>query len=148
MKKLIFFLLLITSCSELNTVYKIAPELQPYLDDFYLIAQERGKSFGRDNLIFKLTHDLTKTKGGLGVTTIHREGNQLGQRTIELDYDYWMKATKGEKQILTLHEFGHCFLGRVHNSGYSIMNITMNDWPKCSSAGECDHKFLLDELCR
>lgn len=150
MKKVAFIFLILISCSKPETIYRIEPELQSYVDLFFSTANDYGKHYSKDNLIVRLTHDLVKLKGGLGVTTLQYENNSLGQRTIEFDYDFWMKSTESVRQTLSLHEFGHAYLGRSHTMDYSLMNINIDryGWPICPGSVECDHKFLLDELFR
>ena len=138
-------LCLLASCSPPDLVYRVEPDLQPYANYFFETAAQYGKTFERQNLVLRITPGLVKSKGGLGVTTFHRDG----QRTIEFDSAFWASSSESVRQVLALHEFGHGFLGRSHNQGYSIMNIKISPfgWPQCEGS-ECDHKFLLDELFR
>ena len=143
----VIFLSILFGCTSPEKEFKIEDNLQPYVDNFFTIAEQHGRRFQKDNLIIKLTHDLVTTKKGLGVTTLRYVGKQLGQRTIEFDYDFWIHATESQHETLSLHEFGHAYLYRVHTDGYSIMNVNISrgGWPQCAGQ-ECDHKFLLDEL--
>ncbi len=75
-----------------------------------------------------------------GLTTLRNNG---GQRQIEFDQKFWNESNQGIREVLTLHEFGHAFLGRIHTTEFSIMNPQMGNkgWPE-----GVDHKILLDEL--
>lgn len=145
----IISVVILFGCAAPEREFKVEDNLDFYVDNFFTIAEGYGKRFQKDNLIIKLTHDLVKTKNGLGVTTLEYCNKQLGQRTIEFDYDYWINATESKRETLSLHEFGHAYLGRGHTTGYSIMNVNISrgGWPLCYGK-ECDHKFLLDELFR
>ena len=39
-----------------------------------------------------------------------------GQREIEIDQIYWEGASAAHKEVLIFHEFGHCILGRDHDT--------------------------------
>ncbi len=148
MKKIILVFLLF-GCSQQERIFKIEDNLQSYVDNFFAISGQYGYVFQRDNLIIKTTHDLVDIKGGWGATTLNYRNGKLGQRIIEFDYDFWMKATESQRETLSLHEFGHAYLNRQHTTGYSLMNVSISPvgWPKCSG-GECKHEFLLEELFR
>ncbi len=138
MKKLtILFLLL--GCQQ-ETQYRVDPMIKPYLENFYEIASSHGINFDRSNLVIITEYGLNSQLHYVGLTTIQSNG---GQRQIEFDLEFWEKSDESVREVLTLHEFGHAFLGRSHNTGFSIMNpsIGATGWPK-----NTDHKFLLDEL--
>lgn len=148
MKKTILILIaaFTSSCySPINdTQYKIDPMAQPYLDQFYQIADSYQKHFDCSNLLIIVQYGLADQLHCDGLTTLRSNG---GQRQIEFDYEFWVESSESIKQVLTLHEFGHAFLGRVHTTDYSIMNPQMGNkgWPLINGK-EVDHKILLNEL--
>lgn len=145
MKKLLLLLLL--GCSQPVKYYSIEESLKPYIDNLFLTTSKNGYTIAKDNLTVMLTHELVKSKGGLGVTTLHYVNGVLGQRTIEFDYDFWINASESQRQTISLHEFGHAYFDRKHSEGYSIMNVNISrsGWPQCAGS-ECDHQFLISEL--
>jgi len=140
---LILFILAIGGCTKPETIYKVEPDLNPYLQKFYDIASTYGRQWNRGNLIMKLTTGLSKSQNVIGLTTKIQDG----QMTIEFDQDFWLNSSESIKEVLMYHECGHAFLNRIHTQTYSIMNIKYGatGWPICYNQ-ECDHKFLLDEL--
>lgn len=149
MKKIIYFILFIfVGCNHVDeNLYNVDPLIQPYLDNFYSIASSKyGDNFNRTNLLIMVEYGLADQFNSDGLTTLRSNG---GQRQIEFDLDFWQSASESERQVLTLHEFGHAFLGRIHTNDFSIMNPKMGNkgWPLCNTQ-ECDHKILLDELFR
>jgi hypothetical protein len=43
-----------------------------------------------------------------------------GVRVIQIDPVYWSMASDDQKEILIMHELGHCVLGLGHNTGKSM----------------------------
>lgn len=144
MRYLIFTLIILTTaCSHNENQFVVEDNLESYVDNFFNIAQLKGKRFTKDNLIIKLTHDLAKSTGYIGATVVpfHSDGS-LAQRVIQFDYDYWIKASESQKESLSLHEFGHGYLYRQHTTNYSIMNIKVSQDGIVTS----DKQVLIDEL--
>lgn len=140
MKKILCFFILTGCYSPItDTQYKIDPIIQPYLDHFYSISESYGKSLNHSNLIISIEYGLAKQFQCDGLTTLRTNG---GQRQIEFDQEFWNESTQEIREVLTLHEFGHAFLGRIHTTTFSIMNPKMGNkgWP------DNNHKILLDEL--
>lgn len=140
---ILLLLILISSCSS-DTEYSVQPELLPYLEMFDSIAVVRKVHPNYSNLVMKLTPNLAINKHCIGLTTLI----ERGQRTIQFDYDFWVKSNRGVREVLALHEFGHAFLHRTHNSRLSIMNVQLANkgWPKCTTNIDCDHKVYINEL--
>lgn len=141
------FALFFVSCYDTSNEYKIDPELVKYANNFYEIASNKyDKTFQKTNLILKLTSGLREQCKCFGLTTLTSHG---GQRTIQFDYDFWRSSSESVRETLSLHEFGHGFLGRVqHSEGNSLMNpkISATGWPTNFYRIDFDHNILLDEL--
>jgi len=141
------FVFVLAACSS-DRVYNVQDGLQSYLDNAFSISTNYRKEFSYENIILKLTLDLVKNEKCYGKTTHTKDG----QRIMEFDYNHWLTTSESKRQTLFLHEFGHCFLLKGHNSRLSLMNpdITNKGWPICKYVGsdeiDCDHTELINEL--
>lgn len=147
MKKILVLLIGILgiSCNEKDHNFYVQPELIKYYDNFQSEARIRNISYPINNAIVILSK-VAMEYGGIGASKLARDG----QRYLYIDPVYWEKATEQQRETLFFHECGHTFLGRGHNSGWSIMNpqALPYGWPICQELPVriyCS-KLLIDEL--
>lgn len=116
MRRLIYLLsaLLLLSFSLNTHVGRIVPihngvdeELKAIVNDYLELAKIKGIVF--------------KKKVGVGFTSIHR-GNVVGLchygtsfREIDIDREYWDRASRTSKRTLLFHELTHCYCTRPHD---------------------------------
>lgn len=108
---------LITACSKENSANLIIEELfidealQPYFDRFVAEGTIRGH---------EIDLEAKKIEGFLIDID---EKDVVGQcsygentsRRVNIDINYWNKASDLEKEFVIFHELGHCYLDRSHN---------------------------------
>jgi hypothetical protein len=120
------------SCSDLTdsmNIYKIDPNVKPFVDRFFNEAAVRGKKLEKINLIVVVTDNINDPllAGAAGRTTIYDQG---GQRYIYLwsgAFTWFLdQGDSAGAERLVFHEMGHAFY-RNHVDYKSIMN------PNCPS---------------
>jgi len=147
MKTLTFLLIAsfsLTGCSILqDTEYYIQPELEFYVNEFYIEAESRGLSPQRNNLIFIIEKNVTSRWGGEGVTITEKGGlNPDTQLKCYIDEDYYNSVDSICLKQTIFHELGHGILKRGHNNTWSIMNTSV----RCFGKKAEYEKRLIDEL--
>ncbi len=98
----------------------IDAELQPYFDKFVEEGTLRGQ-----------TIDLT-AKRIEGFLLEIEEEDVAGQcsysssstRKVNIDINYWNRATDLEKEFVVFHELGHCYLERSHEDAQENRSCT------------------------
>lgn len=112
---IIFSFLIITACSndggveEMPAIYDVAPEFEPYVQEFLVEAEKRGQSF-----------DFQET--GLSIQFSELPLNNangrcfLGQYRVEIDKVDWFSFSELFRSYLLFHELGHCALDRGHRN--------------------------------
>lgn len=118
--------ILIVGCTKENNEnliveeLNIDAELQPYFDRFVEEGTLRG-----------LAIDLT-AKRIEGFLLEIEEQDVAGQcsysssstRKVNIDIDYWNRATELEKEFVVFHELGHCYLERSHSDAQQNRSCT------------------------
>lgn len=81
------------------------------------------------SMIFGTPSDDESVLGVCKVYNVTRplSGSYVAGRTIVISRDFWADASEEEKEILTMHELGHCALGRTHNNNNVIAPINGRD---------------------
>lgn len=118
---LILSLLTLQSClsSFEEKEFNSTPELQSYVDQFFIEANDRGLYYPKGNLIVAFKKNLNKSEQAWGIST-----KKLGQRIIYIDYDFFyeQKQYRDRIEALIFHEMGHAILNRKHCESQSLMN--------------------------
>jgi hypothetical protein len=134
-----FALLLFTSACGKSV--KDVGEFAPYVDKFESYSRQYGNSITVSDLVIKLgTLDSSK----LGVCT---QGE--GTPTITLNDSTWNSLSADEKELLLLHEMGHCLLNRTHDNNPSDARkweSIMLQWPQKISDYSKNKEAYLKEL--
>lgn len=146
-----------TTCvRDFEPVYKVPPDIQPYLDTFIEEAQIRGFDYKIDNLF--IVYDSLVEYPTCGICNETTRNNNV-QKIIRINPQ--CEITYSEQlEALIFHELGHCFLGRFHTSeklpsgAPKSMMVPGNTgiYSPCvySLGGPCDLRFrrtyYLDEL--
>lgn len=102
------------------------PLLAPYAEEFERLALERGLGVKASTMV------LSGLDGKKGVCI--RSGSK---RWIEIDSNYFDRATPDAILILVLHEQGHCVLDRAHED-FGIMQAIL---PSTVTMDEVDELF-------
>ena len=117
MKKLFVFFLFLTSCAipfeSSNT--QIDVEFLPYLNTYrqYKLTYLKTDYISNIDIIFFSLNPPT-----IGTCKFKPNGEKL----IKIDPVYWFfGSTSTQKELLLLHELGHCDLDRDHSDASSIM---------------------------
>lgn len=136
-----------TCCMDFDQAieYRCDPELQPYLDKFYLEAEVRGVRIPKENLIMS----IEPQKNIRGAANARRCGCQRLVLVADDTYDFfstkWMSkdsAYYGMESVI-FHELGHSLLDRRHDDiGLMQSGISYFVYVK----DEVKRKELLDEL--
>lgn len=105
MSRWILISLLFTGCGSAHNVYEVG-EFAPYVAQFEQAAADTGKPTVVNNLVIKFG-EMPKP----GVIAVC---SQKSVPTITVSKAYWEKAKETDREILMLHELGHCILGRNH----------------------------------
>lgn len=106
---LLFILLLsLSTCKKEAQNVLVDPELQKYVDQFFIEAKQRGISLDESNLevVFKDIEDAC----GYGYSRY--ENTDL--RRVEIDPTCWEGQLENWKEYLIFHELGHAVLRRSH----------------------------------
>ena len=120
-KKIFPFLCLILSLSacddeEMDIIYRVPDEVQPFVDQFLVEARNRGQDLKIDNLIVELTSPVENAGQSVcGVT--YGEVVNLPQNLIQIDTQClaW-RHSEVSKEALIFHELGHAILFRQHRT--------------------------------
>lgn len=114
---LLFIYLLIVGCTEeykenlINETLHVDATIAPYFERFIEEGEKRG---------FNIDLEAKKIEGFLidieeNEVVGQCSYNSLGTRKINIDINYWNRATDLEKEFVVFHELGHCYLGRSHD---------------------------------
>lgn len=124
MKKIIgLILLLVVSCD--NFDYRVDPDVNPYLQKFYSYAKANGVKIDKENLIVKFRDGIMEERGSVAYAVCQVLNRR--QRYIYIDVDYWNSSDDEVRELIVLHECGHIFLCRSHQSyPNSIMKAELN----------------------
>ena len=149
----LFFLLLTALCCKQDPmeVQNVDADLQPYVDQFYIEAANRGYSLSR-HLDAVLSTEISQCGQGHSPNF----NGMFDKPTILISESCWATLNEDAREILVFHELGHALLNRLHidgtlPNGYSksIMcagtNFDCSDLPDylyCSNYRE----YYLDEL--
>lgn len=103
----------ITSCGKFRAKF-IEPEVLPYLEVYNQYKIEYlGQEFDYGvNVFFE---DLKDNRIG------ECKKFSDGYRKINIDFEFWERASGLDREVLVLHELGHCDLGLGHTEGPAIM---------------------------
>ncbi len=90
---------------------KVDEALQPYFERFIEEAEERGLDFSIE--MEELQADIINIDqdGVLGQCHYSEQAPNI----VEVDNQFWDRASDMEKEYVVFHELGHCVLGRDHN---------------------------------
>lgn len=140
--KLFILALLLSSCIDFTTEYKIDPVLEKYVNKFFAEGEKRGDTIPKENLIVKIFDNLDDEEGVWGKSK--RSGFQ---RIVLIDREYVefneQNGNPVRNEAVIFHELGHALLGRKHTDKYeSIMNINSCYSTHCYTG----QKEILDEL--
>jgi hypothetical protein len=141
-------ILLGMSCSQ---IVRISPQFEgvderakKYVDFFYRVGKRKGKV---DESIYNITLGFAELEGTV-VGTCRTTLFPLG-REITIDPTYWKNASSYERLFIIGHEYGHCYLNRLHTEEEfedgcpkSIMYPSMSH-PACYTM---HYKDYVDEL--
>lgn len=106
--------LLLAACGENSFEPYIEPSLQPYAD-MYKNYKKNYTNINYVRPIHLMYDDLTSNYIGL----CQKFSN--GDRMIFVDRTFWANASEADREILILHEYGHCDLNLGHSEPKSIM---------------------------
>lgn len=104
---------LFTACGQFRMKY-VEEEALPYLAIYnqYKIQYLDNEFRYNVNVFFE---NLESTK--IGECRIYSDGH----KEIGIDYDFWKQASDTDREILMLHELGHCDLRLGHMESPAIM---------------------------
>jgi Zn-dependent peptidase ImmA (M78 family) len=115
--KIIILLMLLASCTLIDEAeYKVQPELEVMVDEFFTEARKRQVHLNKMNLIVYYA-DIKKDIGG-------DSGRNGSQRVVRINLKY--KDSRVIKHIV-FHELGHALLYRSHTDRPSIMQPQVKD---------------------
>jgi hypothetical protein len=113
------FLALFTSCCTWYISRRVVPnytgvdpEIQPYVNDWMHLADERGIKF---NNSVSIGFDSINRKETIGICNYG-----VGFREIDIDELYWSQANIISKKTLVFHELVHCYCNRNHDYGDGV----------------------------
>lgn len=116
MRWLLLLALLLTGCGH-ERVVSIEPVYQIYVDTFIAEAAKRGRTIIIDDLIIQTVPKLD------GYTFGMCEVATWFTPTISVSKKLWDIHYEPQREILILHELGHCILGYDHyDEKAAIMN--------------------------
>lgn len=108
LKRLVSFIVLLTLTNCAGKVVKVDPEFLPYVRLF----EEQGRLVVDDIIMeFGDPTDGDGSKTNVGVCKI---GFTKTPRVI-IDPEFWENASNTQREIIVLHELGHCVLERGHD---------------------------------
>lgn len=90
--------------------YSVPTDVEPYVQAFREIAQQRGQVIPADNLIVQFGN----TQGQDACGQCNRDAGKTPRITIKTDELCWKNASQQEREALIFHELGHCWLNRDH----------------------------------
>lgn len=112
-----------SACEKEETVVsKVDEDLQPYFERFDVEAIARGLDFSLEMEELEASILSINRDGVLGQCHYSDEAPNI----VEVDDEFWARATDLEKEYVVFHELGHCILGRDHDD-------TRNSNGTCSS---------------
>jgi hypothetical protein len=92
--------------------YSVPADLEPYVQAFRDIAQQRGQAIPSDNLI--IAFGATQRQDACGECT--RAAGKTPRIVLKADDLCWKNASQQEREALIFHELGHCLLNRDHRA--------------------------------
>ena len=132
-------------CSLLSLLVACGPTLPPsdvtlyaYYERFIDEANSRHVILKETEIALVFGHTTSIPKDVMIVATCQRD-----KRLITVDQEYWESASDTEREIVIMHESGHCSAELPHNNSHkAIMNSYLLD-----SEYYNEHRIeLLDEL--
>jgi hypothetical protein len=107
--------------SATQSVYRIEPKLQTYLDLFVSEGRQRGVDLVLKNLIIEFGKN---TDEGICGTCRQTPSDPDLQRTIIIDTSgiCWSEVTEDAREALVFHELGHCLLKRLTHKNATLPN--------------------------
>lgn len=118
MKKLILIAITGALFSCAPPIISIDQGLQQSLTNFINYGQQYGFIFNPPNGLVMEFNPASAFRGNTLFTTeigeCDVEDNE--PNTVRISSDFWATATDTSKEILTLHELGHCLLNRNHDT--------------------------------
>lgn len=88
------------------------PALTPYLDMYKELASSRGHKVANINSKITIVFGLTRSAIDRDIIGLCYE--DPNKPYIVIDKEYFMTATSAQKEMLLLHELGHCLDNREH----------------------------------
>ncbi|NRB51143.1 MAG: hypothetical protein HRU41_25960 [Saprospiraceae bacterium] len=126
---------------------KVDEALQPYFERFDQEARARGLDFSVE--MEELEADIIgiERDGVLGQCHYSEQAPNI----VEVDDEFWARASDLEKEYVVFHELGHCVLGRNHNDDRNAdgtcSSIMQSGLTSCRVAyGPANRALFLDEL--
>jgi hypothetical protein len=130
---------------------KIPHTILPIINEYKQLALDSGIRFARPVTIGfnKIDEDL--------VIGVCYSGSDF--REVDLDTDWWIKASTMSHRTLVFHELTHCFCGRQHDYGWmqiypEAKSIRMSFWGKRLQGYLEDgcpisimHPIVIDDYC-
>lgn len=104
--------LLLSACEKEETLSSQVEEaLQPYFERFDQEARIRGLDFSLEMEELEASIIRVDEEGVLGQCHYSEQAPNI----VEIDNQFWARATDLEKEYVVFHELGHCVLGRNHD---------------------------------
>ncbi len=122
--------MLLFSCSKKQRENLIEPEIEPYVDSFYLEANRLGV-------------ELDIKKNDITITFVESDefsgqcSYGFWNNSIQIDLGFWEDATHERKYWLIFHELGHCVLNRTEH----LNEVFPNGECKSEMDGDEDNFF-------
>jgi len=142
MKYLILLSILsLVGCAE--TRYSIANGLETYVEIFLKEGSNRGKNIVITNLTIEFATNPPQPNV-LGMCTLYS-----GEASIKVFQPAWDNLDLAAKEILMLHELGHCVLTRTHLDAYTSLGYPvsiMNTYLLNSLVYSSNRREYLDEF--
>ncbi len=114
----LLLLLAILSCKSSSQIepepkqYNVPTDVEPFVQSFREIAQQRGQAIPADNLIITFGDPPSQNTCG----QCNRDAGKTPRITLKIDDFCWKNASQQEREALVFHELGHCWLNRDHRN--------------------------------
>lgn len=92
--------------------YSVPAGVEPFVETFRKMAQQRGLSIPTDNLIIVFGTPQAQDVCG----QCFRQAGQTPRITLSANAFCWQNANAEEREALVFHELGHCWLNRDHRA--------------------------------
>lgn len=96
---LILFLMVLSGCTD--TICQEVPGIGPYLETL--------KGYGLDASHTQICSVVFDKRNSAGICN-------WKTRIVSINIEYWDQINDTKRELLLLHEFGHCVLGRKHRN--------------------------------